>query len=67
MSDNDDIEVDSDVSTAIFYHFKDVNLLADDLAEVAAQLALAYVTNKLASCFSVWYEISLSGFLLIVK
>lgn len=48
MSDNDDIEVDSDVSMATFNHLKMLFLLAGDLAELAAQLALA--TNKLASC-----------------
>lgn len=41
MSDNDDIEVDSDVSMATFNLLKMLFLLAGDLAELAAQLALA--------------------------
>lgn len=64
MSDNDDIEVDSDVSMATFRFFKDVILLAGDLTELAAQLALA--TSRLASVAFLW-EVFLSGFLLINK
>lgn len=47
MSDNDDIEVDSDVSMTFSYPY--CCYLAS-LAQLAPQLALATDTNKLETC-----------------
>lgn len=57
MSDNDDIEVDSDVSIPIFrffyycflFFFMAVCLLACDLAELAAQLGVSFQQGWLAA------------------
>lgn len=60
MSDNDDIEVDSDVSMA-FSYLDVVSLVVGDLAQLASQLALAIVINTLAACAFLFVRTILIG------